>query len=328
MNDNDSSDMDLSIEWNEKVEQFLKATNEEIQKGAEREQLARTKKNAAQTAKYNATKYNKSIVNTAKEIDDNNQYLEDWIKLYTNEVNEITKNEVQSIETLKQRQQEIFQELLAEKNDQWEKEVLQRREEANQLKDMISHLNSLISIAKNEAKTDIEEAQKNAAMKAEAIRKARRRETQKIAELTAEIEKENASFELAVKQANQTNSNATQQKKDQLNRLRSVVTQLRSKLQEKEKQNDLQFRQQVKIIKDLRAQLQQARNAEKANMEELQKLKKTRLLLSRKISAQQDESISIQHQLALCIDDNEELQSDIMKLQNRMFPQIFNQKNA
>lgn len=323
-NNNESSDTEISFECNQKVDDFLKALNDELMRGIEREELAKTKRIATQSAKHEASKINQNFLSTTQNIDNNNQYLEGWIKKYTDEVNEFTKNEIQSLEALIQNQQEIFQAQLAEKNDQWEKEVLQRREEAAQLRNMITNLQSLISISKNETKTDIEEAQKRASKAIQSNRKHIRKQIQQINDLTSEIEKENSNFELAVKQCNQTNSNATQQKKDQLARLQLVATQLRTKLKEKEKSNEIQFKEQVKIIREMRVQLQQSREAEKEKLEELQKLKRLQASISRKISAQKDESTSIQHQLAMCLEDNDEIQEDLIKLQNRMFPEIFN----
>ena len=227
---------------------------------------------------------------------------------------------------MQKNQQEIFQAQLAEKADLWEQEVLQRREEAAQLKNMITHLESLISIAKNETKADIEVAQKAADKKIQTSKKYIQKQLQLINDLTEQIEKENYNFEITVKQTNQTNSNASQQKKDQLSRLQLVAKQLKSKLKEKERNNDLQFRQQVKIIKELRLELQKSREVEKEKLEELTKLRRTQSSISRKISAQKDESTSLQHQLSLCLEDNEELQADIVKMQNKMFPEIFNDK--
>lgn len=323
---NESSDNDLSYEINERVDDYLKRIDNELLRGAEQEELAKTKRIAAQSARQEVSRVNQNILSSANNTNNRNQYLDDWIKTYTDEVNDLTKNELQSLDILIQNQNEIFQAQLAEKNDIWDKEILQRREEAAQLRNMITHLQSLISISKNEANTDIEEAQKRAAKSIQESRKYIRKQIQQITDLTAAIEKENTNFDLTVRQTNQTNNNATQQKKDQLARLKLVVKQLQTKLKEKEKSNEIEFRQQVKIIKEMRLQLKQCREVEKEKLEELQKLKRLRSSISRKISAQKDESASIQHQLSMCLEDNDELQDDIIKTQNRMFPEVFNPK--
>ena len=323
MDSSSSSLLDASREWKEKGEAALKASLAELSKGADRDELAKTKRSATRTAELKSVKINENIANLARTVEANQQNRAEWAKTQINEINDLTKNEIQSLDALRQQQQEIYQAQLAEKHEIWEKAVLERREEASQLRSMISHLTSAIQVAENEAKADIEEAKRRAAESAKVIRKERKKQIKQIADLTGRISKEQAQFEIEVKQVNQANANTTQQKKDQLARLQQTLASLKLKLKEKENANEIKFREQVRIIRDLRAQLQQAREAEKEKQAELMNLRKMCTSISRKISARKDEAASIKRQLAMVVKDNEELQNDIVKMESQMFPQVF-----
>ncbi|OHS95118.1 hypothetical protein TRFO_38671 [Tritrichomonas foetus] len=323
MDSESSSLLDASREWREKGEAALKASLAELSRGADRDELAKTKRSATRTAELKSVKINENIANLARTVENNQQNRAEWAKTQINEINDLTKNEIQSLDALRQQQQEIYQAQLAEKHAIWEKAVLERREEVAQLKSMVSHLTSAIAVAKNEAQADIDEAKRRAAESAKVIRKERKKQIKQIADLTGQISKEQSQFELEVKQVNQANANATQQKKDQLTRLQTTLQSLKLKLKEKENANEIKFREQVRIIRDLRTQLQQARDVEKEKQAELMNLRKMCTSISRKISARKDEAASIKRQLAMVTKDNEELQNDIVKLENQMFPQVF-----
>ena len=144
-----------------------------------------------------------------------------------------------------------------------------------------------------------------------------------IAELTAAIQKEKNTFEGSLKQTTQASSTSLAQKKEQLARLQQSLLSLKSKLREKENNNSSKFRQQVRNIRDLRAQLQVQKDAEKQKQNELMQMRKMCASVSRKISAYKDESASLKRQLAMMTKDNEEIQGEIVKLERQMFPQVF-----
>lgn len=323
MDSSSSSLLDASREWREKGEAALKASLAELQRGADRDELAKTKRTATRTAELKSVKMNENTANLARTVEANQQNRAEWAKTQINEINDLTKNEIQSLDALMQQQQEIYQAQLAEKHEIWDKAVLERREEAANLRNMISRLTSAISVAEDEANIDVEEARRRAAESAKIIRKERKKQIKQIADLTAQIQKEQSQYELEVKQVNQSNANATQQKKDQLTRLQSTLSSLKLKLKEKENTNEVKFREQIRIIRELRAQLQQAREVEKEKQADLMRLRKECTSISRKISARKDESASIKRQLAMVHKDNEELQNDIVKLEGQMFPQVF-----
>ena len=326
MDSSSSSLIDASREWKEKGDFALKTTLAEIQRGTERDELAKSKRTATREAELKSVKYNENIANLAKaaEINDNNRA--EWLKTQISDINERTRNEIQSIDAMRQQQQEIYQAQLEEKYALWDNAVLQKQEEANSLKAMIARLNSEIKVAKNEAEEDVNEAKRRAAESAKIIRAERKRQIKQIADLTAQISKENAQFEIESKQVDQANANTTQQKKDQLARLQANLASLKLKLKEKESQNEIAFREQVRIIKDLRSQLQQARLIEKEKQADLINLRKACTSVSRKISARKDEAASIKRQLDMVLKDNEELQNDIVKLEGQMFPEVFKYK--
>jgi hypothetical protein len=328
LDDSDSTLLEVSKEWKEKADQALKFSATELSRGADRQQSSKSKRMATRTAELSSTKMASSVAKLAQEVEENHQQRQEWAKTQIDDINDQAKHEIQSLDTLREQQQKLFQAQLNEKNDTWEKAVLERREEAAQLRSMISHLSSAISVARNEAKTDIDEAKRRAQESAKIIRATREKQIQQIADLTGQIQKEQSSFDLEVKQVESANANATQQKKEQLTRLESNLVTLKAKLREKEKVNEGKFRQQCRIIRDLRGQLQQVREAENSRQSELMNQRKVCASVSRKISARKNEAASLKRQLAMVDKDNQELQAEIVKLEAQLFPQVFKPPRA
>lgn len=315
--------MDVSREWKEKADKTLKASLAELSKGADKQELSKRRRSATRAAEFTTSKYASNMANLAQEMEENHQNRQEWTKTQINEINEQTRYEIESLDALRAQQQEIYQAQLAEKNEVWEKVVLERREEAAQLRSMISHLTSAISVARNEAKADIDEAKRRANESTKVIRATREKQIQQIADLTNAIQKEKSQFEIQAQQIMQANESSSNQKKEQLSRLQTSLLSLRSKLKDKENTNDSKFRQQAKIIRELKAQLQQVRETEKQKQLELMNMRKMCASISRKISARKDETASLKRQLAMINKDNEELQNEIVKMETQMFPQVF-----
>jgi chromosome segregation ATPase len=323
MENSSASLLEVSREWKQKADQALKQSMAELSSAPDR-QAAKTRRTATRAAELTSARMTSNLATLAREVEENQDNRQKWVKTQIDDLHDQTRYEIESMDTLRQQQQQTFQAQLTEKNEFWEKAVLERREEAAQLRSMISHLSSAISVARNEAKADIDEARRRASESAKVIRSSREKQIQQIADLTTQIQKERTAFEIEVKQVNAASANATQQKKDDIARFEGNLGSLKTKLKEKEKVNETKFRQQYRIIRELRAQLQQVREAENQQQEELMTMRKTCTSVSRKISARKNEAASIKRQLALIEKDNHELQSEIVKLEAQLFPQVFN----
>jgi chromosome segregation ATPase len=105
--------------------------------------------------------------------------------------------------------------------------------------------------------------------------------------------------------------------------LEGTLEAVKVKLKEKEKTNESKFRQQCRIIRDLRTQLEQVRETEKQRQNELMDMRKMCASVSRKISARTNEAASMKRHLAMLDKDNEELRVEIVKLEAQLFPQVF-----
>lgn len=313
----------MSREWKQKAEETIKATIDELNRGSDNLSQSQMKRSAVQQVQQQTSKHQATLAAAAQEGEDNENDRQEWAKTQINEINEQTKAELESIESLRAKQQAYYQSQLASKNEVWDRCLLERREEANRLRAMIQTLNSDINVAKNEAKADIDEAKRRAKESAKIIRANREKQIQQIAELTAAIQKEKNTFEGTLKQTTQAASSSLAQKKEQLARLQQNLLSMKSKLREKENNNSSKFRQQVRNIRDLRSQLQVQKDAEKQKQNELMQMRKMCASVSRKISAYKDESASLKRQLAMMTKDNEEIQGEIVKLERQMFPQVF-----
>jgi hypothetical protein len=314
--------IDLSREWNEKADQALRASAAELSQATDR-QAAKTRRTATRTAELTSAKVTSTLANLAREIEENQQSRQEWARAQISDLNDQNRYEMESLEALRQQQQEIFQAQLSEKNEIWEKAVLEKREEAARLRSQISFLSSAISVARNEAKTDIDEARRRASESAKVIRGSREKQIQQIADLMSQIQKEKSAFEIEVSQLNSATASTTQQKKDELARHEATLAAVKQKLKDKERANDAKFRQQCRVIRDLGSQLQHVREAENQKQEELVQMRKTCASVSRRISARENEAASLKRQLAMIDKDNQELQAEIMKLEAQLFPQVF-----
>ena len=324
MFDNSTSGLsDVSREWKEKADMALKASMAELSRGTDRYQQSRSRMTATRTAELKSAKMSTDMRNIAKAIDDNHKSRQTWVKTQINDINEQTRQEIESIDQQRQYQQELFQAQLREKNDFYEKAVLEKREEAAKLRSMVQNLSSQLSVAKNEAKTDIEEAKRRAEESASVIKASRQQQVQQTADLVAQIDKENMSYGIEVKRLMSQNATNLQHKKDQLARLQENLQQLKSKLKEKEAANDSKFRHQYRIIKDLRAELEQVKEAERERQNDLAALRRECASVSRKISARKNEAASLKRQISVIKKDNQELQTEVVKLETQMFPTVF-----
>ena len=323
MDSSNSSLFDMSREWKQKAEETIKATIDELNKGNDNYSQSQMKRSAVQQVQQKTTKHQADIAAAAQEGEENENDRQEWAKTQINEINEQTKAELESIEQLRLKQQKYYESQLAAKEEAWDRALMERREEVNKLRTMIQTLNSDINLARSEAKADIDEAKKRAKESAKIIRANREKQIQQIAELTSAIQKEKNTFEGTLKQTTQAASSSLAQKKEQLARLQQNFLSMKAKLREKENNNASKFRQQVRNIRDLRAQLQVQKDAEKQKQNELMQMRKMCASVSRKISAYKDESASLKRQLAMMVKDNEEIQGEIVKLERQMFPQVF-----
>jgi hypothetical protein len=198
MDDSESGLLDASKEWKEKADKVLKFSETEITRGRDR-QSSKSRQTAARTAEFTSAKLATSVAKLAQEVEENQKHRQEWAKTQIDDITDQTKLEIQSLEALREEQQRIFQAQLTEKNDVWEKAVLERREEAAQLRSMISHLSSAVSVARNEMKTDIDEAKRRAQESANVIRGTREKQIQQIAGLTGDVQKEQSNFEMEAK---------------------------------------------------------------------------------------------------------------------------------
>jgi hypothetical protein len=320
--DSSASLIDVSKEWKEKADRALVESMAELSRGTDG-QAAKTRRTATRTAELTSAKVTSTLANLARELEENQQTRHEWAKTQINELNDQNRYELESLEALRQQQQQMFQAQLSEKNETWEKAVLEKREEAARLRSQISFLSSAITVARNEAKTDVDEARRRASESAKVIRASREKQIREIADLTSQIQKENASFEIEVKQLKLTIASTTQQKKEELARQEATLAAVRGKLKDKEKSNEAKFRQQCRVIRDLGYQLQLVREAENQKQEELVQMRKSCASVSRKISARKNEAASLKRQLAMIDKDNQELQAEMMKLEMQLFPQVF-----
>jgi len=314
-----SSLFDVSNEWKQKADETIRNTLAEINKQTRNP----NKKSTMQQFHESTMKHKSNLANTAKEIDESDKNRQEWAKQQINDINEQTKMELESLEAFRSQQQQVYQAMLSEKNEIWENAILSKREEASQLEMMISKLYSEINIAKNESKADIEEAKRKAKESAQIIRNNRERQIQQIADLTSQIQQMKSTHENELKQVSLNAANRIAQKKEELSRLQSTHSSLKMKLKERESSNESRFRQQVRLIEDLRAQLQVQKDAEKQRQNELISIRKNSSSYSKRISAFKDEIASLKRQHTIMLKDNEELQGEIIKQEKAMFPQVF-----
>lgn len=329
MLDSSSSSMwDASSEIKEKANEAILSTWQDLERdeAKQKEQYQQIQVSQTLASSKQTTSPNTNSVFTIPEPDaeELQQRRQKWAKTQINEINDQAKNELESLDALRTQQQEIYQEQLAEKNELWERVVLQRREEAAELRSMISRLTTAIANARNESKTEIQQAKRKAAESLKTVRIQREKQLKAISDLTNTLNKEKIQFENELKSIQNSDVNIVQQKKEQIERLQTNLSNLRAKLAQKEQESENKFKSQVRVIRDLRLQLQQAREAEADKQNELMSLRKACASISRKISARKDEVASLKRQLAMLQKDNEELQIEVDKMESNIFPTVFN----
>lgn len=316
-----ASDLNLSNDVKQHAEEALRTATAEIDEAAQKSQDLTATKRAQADTQQPMFQTSLNQMNSPEAIQ---QGREEWAKTQISDINSQTKREIENLEALRSQQQELYHAQLAEKNEVWEKVVLQRREEAAQLRAMITHLSSAISVARNEAKADIDQAKRKAAESTKQIRQQREKQLQQIAELTSTLRSEKKQFEFDLDKLQNDSQIEIQQKQEQIARLKKTLSTLQAKLKEKESVNEAKLRQQIKGIRELRTKLQQLRENENERQNELMSMQKLCASLSRKISARKDEAASLKRQLAMLDKENEELQGEIMKTEAQIFPSVFN----
>jgi len=193
---------------------------------------------------------------------------------------------------------------------------------------MISYLTSAISVPRSEAKADVDEAKRQASESAKVIHAARERQIQQIAEVTGQLQKENAAFDVEARHAQAQGAGAVQQKREQLAKLAHGIAQVKGKLRDKESGNERMFRHQFKAIRELRTQLEHAREVENQRQSDLMTIRKDCAAVLRRISARKNEAASLKRHLAMVEKDNTEIQAEIVKLEAQMSPTVFRTGNA
>lgn len=247
-------------------------------------------------------------------VEDEAELRHQWAKSQIEDINENTKTEMEALDELRFQQKELYQRQVEEKTAIWERLVSQRKDEAAELRSMIANLTYAISAARDEAKSEIDEARRKAALKTERMREQHKQQIQELGQLRKTLAIERKTFDFDWSRMKTTGSSTMEEKKDQVARLQNILEGLKTKLAEKEAQNEAKFRQQMKTIHELREQLQQARDEENAKQNDLMNMRKLCASLSKRISARKDEAASLKRQMTMLTRDNEELQTEIAKL--------------
>ena len=308
MFDSHSSLLDASREWKEKAEEVLRSTMAE---------LSRKPPPPKPRPSGIATTFPPPRAPTVAER------RQQWAKTHIQDINATTKTEMASLDELRGRQQEAYERQITEKNEVWERLVLQRREEAAELRATLSSLASAVSTAQNQAKCDIEEAERRAAESGETLREQRDKHVQEIGDLTKTLENERRQFDMELAQKRATYAAGLEEKQNQIYRLQHTLEALNAQLAEKEMQCESNLKQHVRSIRELRERLQEAREEENLRQVELMDMKKLCASLSKKISARKDEAASLKRQFTMLLRDNDEMQGDIVKMEKTMFPSAF-----
>ena len=323
MLDSSSDISNVSREWKMKAEQTLRLTNAELDASNSFERTNLRKQKAATDFIRSAQQTRNTMAMIEREIEDNYHLGVLQTKSQIESINEQVQREKDTIDLLQAQHQEAFQKEISEKNEIWEQTIIQAREDEAKYQTMVSQLTSAISIARNEAQTDIQEAKRKAEICAKQIRQTREEQIIEISRLTDEINAERARYRDQIQRIHDSNQAAYLQRKEQKQRLEKTLLVLQRKLKDKDAQIEIKFKRQLRDVSDLKMQLQRERNIEKDKQNELISLKKQCAAIQRKISAHTDEIASIKRQITMVNKDNEELQNEMFKLESQMFPQVF-----
>jgi chromosome segregation ATPase len=239
-----------------------------------------------------------------------------WANSQITIINNSTRSELAALEAMRSHQQAVYRERLSEKNELCNKLLLRRRQEAAELRAMISNLSAAISSARSHAKTEADEARRRASASTNRLRAQRQRQREQIAALTRTLDSERHEFERDLEQITLANNAAADDKKQHVARLRVRLDNVGNKLRERKAQNDADFNEYVEKIAQLREQLQKAREDENAKQIRLVEMRKVSASTSRNLSARKDEAASLKRQCQTLTRDNEELESEIAKVEN------------
>jgi chromosome segregation ATPase len=251
------------------------------------------------------------------ELDDpEDKQRQAWAKSQIIDIDTSARTELESLEALRGQQQEIYQEQLAEKNDVWVKLIAQRREEAAQLRSMISSLSAAISSARLQAKNEIDGAKRRASASTKSLRAQHLKQLDQIATIQQTIQAERRQYEHDLSQFSAQSESAAGGKKEQIERLKVLLGNLQAKLGAKQAQNEAKFAEQVQAIQALRTQLQEVREGENAKQTELMSMRKVCASMAKRISARKDEAASLKRQYQMLKRDNEELENEINKVES------------
>jgi chromosome segregation ATPase len=209
----------------------------------------------------------------------------------------------------------VYQQQLAEKKAVWVKLIAQRREEAAELRSMISSLSAAIASARLQAKNEIDGAKRSASVSTRRLRVQRQKQLEQIAALQQTIDAERRQYEHDLGQFAAANSSSAGERKEQIARLRVLLGNLQGKLREKQEQHEAKFGDQVLTIQELRTKLQKVRESENAKQTELMAMRKVCASMSKKLSARKDEAASLKRQFQMMKRDNEELEREITRIE-------------
>lgn len=319
LDSSNSSLYDATKEWKEKADDALQAS------------LARfySSIDAKQRRTTNTTSISRLLAQTKrgpsqKEIDKENEMKEkqdkQWTRTQIEEINIQAEKEMESLNRLKAQQQQQFQAQLNEKNDVWDKVLIERRAEAAKLRFMISKLSNEISHARNEAKSAIDAAKKEENENLRAIRLSREKLIRQISALTSDIQKEKIMFESENRLSKSTSDSNLNQKQDTLARLQSRLAALEVLHTNNESNQQLSFKAEMKKIKELRELLELKNQEIVQKQSDIMAMKKQCASMARLICARKDEASSYDRQITAIKKDNERIEDEIAKMDRNSLP--------
>jgi hypothetical protein len=318
-NHSDPRLLDVSKDWKENTDQILNSSTAELARRPDRHERQR-KLSATRAAELTSMKMARDIAKLAQEAEESHQHRQEWVKSRISDINQQTGQDIRSLEGRCDQEEKFFQAQLTEENGSWETAVLERKEEVAHLQSVILRLTSAISVAQEEMKADIHEAKRRAQETARVIRANREKQSQEIADLNGEIQKEQTGFEFQARQLRTQKNRALQERKAELERLEAKLGALKAKRKENEGANDARFDRQCRMIKKLRVELDQARVAEKQRQHQVKRMRKACASVTRKLSVMQIEAASLMRSIGANVTDTEDMRTDIMKLGTTMFP--------
>lgn len=239
--------------------------------------------------------------------------LQAWADSQISEINDTARDELESLEAMRDQQHDFYRRKAAEQTDAWERLIVQRKEEAAELREMISNLSAAIASARSKAKEGVSNAQRAAMENTKSLQRQKVAQMKEMEALQLTLETERAQFEADVTQMETATMASRGQRMEQVERLQRGLDNLRSKFREKEAQNEKRFGQHMTVIRSLREELRGLREIEDSKQAELEEMRKTCASASKKLSARKDEAASLKRHLLMIQRDNEELAAEISK---------------